>query len=247
MLARWHLGDPPPIAAAVTQGDHASPLSPDEVEAFRPFFSRRGQSGAASRRARLAHARRAGKTAASHATAPLRLEELSLHPHPAGAPGRFPGGDAAVSRHRSSRASSGSPTLIAAMGGLLLALRQWEAFTTTFLHLFQLAGTCGVSPFALIITKIAHELAHAHARETRRGCPGSHHGRGADGALSRTLYRYDRCLAPHRSAASACGSGYARMAIELAIAAWMTLALERHARRRHALGQLRAGHPPPGS
>ena len=108
LLARWHLGDPAAIAAAVTQESHAHALA-GRGRGLRPF-SRPGQSGAASRRARLAHARRAGKRRA-HATARLRLEELSLHPHPAVHPERFPGGDARSSRQPVlSRASSGSPT-----------------------------------------------------------------------------------------------------------------------------------------
>ena len=52
--------------------------------------------------------------------------------------------------------------------GLMLVLRQWEAFTATFLHFFSLAGVLWFG-VALVGTKIVHELAHAYTAK-RFGC-----------------------------------------------------------------------------
>lgn len=61
-------------------------------------------------------------------------------------------------------------TFVALIGlvGLFLSLRQWDQFTATFMHFFNLKGLA-LYFVALIFVKIAHELGHAYAA-TRYGC-----------------------------------------------------------------------------
>ena len=59
-------------------------------------------------------------------------------------------------------------TLVAAILGLFLASRQWEAFSNTFLHFFTFEGAA-LSALTLGVTKTVHELGHAYAAK-RLGC-----------------------------------------------------------------------------
>lgn len=52
--------------------------------------------------------------------------------------------------------------------GLLLALRQWDAFLATFMHFFSWQGLLGYG-LTLVVVKSAHELGHALVA-TRLGC-----------------------------------------------------------------------------
>ena len=88
-------------------------------------------------------------------------------------------------------------TLIAGLAGMLLVLRQWDGFVTTFVHLFSWQGLAAIG-IGLIFAKIAHELAHAYAAK-HEGVAVAHHGYRTHGALPRALYRYHGRLAPHRS------------------------------------------------
>ncbi|MEO1067089.1 MAG: HlyD family efflux transporter periplasmic adaptor subunit [Pseudomonadota bacterium] len=58
--------------------------------------------------------------------------------------------------------------LFAAVLGLYLVARQWDTFTTTFLHFFSPSGFAAYG-VALIVVKILHEFAHAYTA-VRYGC-----------------------------------------------------------------------------
>ncbi len=58
--------------------------------------------------------------------------------------------------------------LAMSLGGLYLVSRQWEAFTSTFLHFFSLQGLLYYG-LALVLVKIVHEFGHAYTA-TRYGC-----------------------------------------------------------------------------
>ncbi|MBF0161167.1 MAG: HlyD family efflux transporter periplasmic adaptor subunit [Magnetococcales bacterium] len=58
--------------------------------------------------------------------------------------------------------------LLVAGIGLLMILRQWESFTGTFLHFFNVSGVLYYSA-TLLLSKVVHELGHAYAA-TRYGC-----------------------------------------------------------------------------
>lgn len=58
--------------------------------------------------------------------------------------------------------------LLLGLVGLFLVVRQWDAFTATFLHFFTWEGVLWYG-LALIFTKILHELGHAYTA-VRAGC-----------------------------------------------------------------------------
>ncbi|MGC2857214.1 HlyD family efflux transporter periplasmic adaptor subunit [Novispirillum sp. DQ9] len=60
--------------------------------------------------------------------------------------------------------------IILALGalGLILALHQWQTFTHTFMHFFDMAGMAWYG-LAIVFTKIVHEMGHAYTAK-RFGC-----------------------------------------------------------------------------
>lgn len=217
MLARWDLGDPAAIATAIS-AETTLTLSPGEVEAFARFLVGANLVQLRGERAMRMLADQA--KAARMAPLAFVLKNYLFIRIPLVRPDGF------LEATRGLAAPFFSPifwiaTLIAAVAGLLLALRQWDAFTTTFLHLFSWQGLVAVV-IALLITKIAHELAHAHAAR-REGLPVPSMG-VALMVLYPVLYTDTTAAWRLTDRRKRLRIGYAGMAIELAIAAWMTLA-----------------------
>ena len=217
MLARWHLGDPAAIAAAVS-AETTLTLTPGEVEAFARFLAGANLVQLRGERALRMLAEQAN--AARMKPLAFVLKNYLFIRIPLVRPDGFLEATRGLAAPFFSR-TFWIATLIAAMAGLLLALRQWEAFTTTFLHLFSWQGLAAIA-IALIITKIAHELAHAHAAK-RDGLPVSTMG-VALMVLYPVLYTDTTAAWRLTDRRKRLRIGYAGMAIELAIAAWMTLA-----------------------
>ncbi len=217
MLARWHMGDPGAIAIAVT-GETTLMLTPGEVQAFARFLA-----GANLVQLRGARAMRMlGEQARAARMDPLAfaLKNYLFIRIPLVRPDGFLEATRGLAAPFFTRVFS-IATVMAGILGLLLALRQWNAFTTTFLHLFSWQGLAAIA-IALAITKIAHELAHAHAAN-REGLPVPTMGIALM-VLYPVLYTDTTAAWRLTDRRKRLRIGYAGMAIELAIAAWMTLA-----------------------
>ncbi len=217
MLARWDLNDPAVIAAAITR-DTTLEISPSEVDAFARFLTR--SNLVAQRGPRALQSLREQALAARMNPLAFVLKNYLFIRIPLVRPDRFLAATAALA------APFFSPvfwiaTLVAGLSGLFLALRQWESFTTTFLHLFSWQGLAAIG-IGLLFTKIAHELAHAYAAK-REGLAVPTMG-VALMVLYPVLYTDTTAAWRLTDRAKRLRIGYAGMAIELAIAAWMTLA-----------------------
>lgn len=217
MLARWHLGDPAAIAAAVST-ETTLTLSPGEVEAFARFLAGANLVQLRGERAMRMLAEQAN--AARMNPLAFVLKNYLFIRIPLVRPDGFLEATRGLAAPFFARAFW-IATVMAAIIGLLLALRQWDAFTTTFLHLFSWQGLAAIA-VALVVTKIAHELAHAHAAK-REGLPVPTMGIALM-VLYPVLYTDTTAAWRLTDRRKRLRIGYAGMAIELAIAAWMTLA-----------------------
>jgi len=164
MLARWHLGDPAAIALAVAR-ETTIRTTTAQVEQFIRFLWSQG----------LLQAQGDG------AIERMRAQEAATRPHfakwllktylfirlPLVRPDRFLDATMPLAKQLYTKAFL-VVTLLAGMLGVHLALRQWDAFTTTFLHFFSLEGAA-MAALALTGAKIAHELGHAYTAK-RFGC-----------------------------------------------------------------------------
>ena len=112
-------------------------------------------------------------------------------------------------------------TLAAGACGLLFASRQWQTFLNTFLHFFTLEGAL-LAGATLVVTKCLHELGHAFTC-TRYGARVSTLG-VALLVLMPVLYTDTSASwkLPQRRQRLAIGAS--GMLVELALAAWATLA-----------------------
>ncbi|MBX9447293.1 HlyD family efflux transporter periplasmic adaptor subunit [Dickeya chrysanthemi] len=112
-------------------------------------------------------------------------------------------------------------TLAAGISGLVFASRQWQTFLHTFLHFFTLEGAL-LAGATLVFTKCLHELGHAFTC-TRYGARVSTLG-VAFLVLMPVLYTDTSASwkLPRRQPRLAIGA--AGMLVELALAAWATLA-----------------------
>ena len=217
MLARWERGDPAAIAAAITQ-ETTLTVSPAEVEAFVRFLT-------SSNLVRVAGPRALGQLheqAQASRMSPVAfvLKNYLFIRIPLVRPDRF------LDKTLGLAAPFFSPlfwiaTLIAGLTGILLVLRQWDSFVTTFVHLFSWQGLAAIG-IGLIFAKIAHELAHAYAAK-REGLDVPTMGIALM-VLYPVLYTDTTAAWRLTDRAKRLRIGYAGMAIELAIAAWMTLA-----------------------
>lgn len=164
MLSRWHLGDAVSIAAAVAAGTTIA-ATPGQVEAFAQFLWGNGLlqvqgDGALDRLKRLAAASR------PHWLMWLLKTYLFIR-IPLVRPDRFLTATLPLAGLFYTPAFL-ALTLIAAVLGGHLALRQWDAFLTTFLHFFSLEGAA-LAAVALTGAKVLHELGHAYTAR-RYGC-----------------------------------------------------------------------------
>ncbi|MUM78522.1 HlyD family efflux transporter periplasmic adaptor subunit [Pseudodesulfovibrio sp. F-1] len=112
-------------------------------------------------------------------------------------------------------------TCAAALLGLFLVSRQWEAFSSSFLYFFSLEGAA-LSAATLGASKAAHELGHAYAAK-RLGCRVPSMGL-AFMVMMPLLYTDTSSawrLRRRRQRTQVCAAG---MMVETAMAAWATLA-----------------------
>ena len=217
MLARWDRDDPAVIAAAITQ-ETTLTVGAAEVEAFVRFLASANLVRVEGPRA-LGLLHEQAQAARMNPVAFLLKNYLFIR-IPLVRPDRF------LDRTIGLAAPFFSPvfwiaTLIAGLTGMLLVLRQWDGFVTTFVHLFSWQGLAAIG-IGLIFAKIAHELAHAYAAK-REGLAVPTMGIALM-VLYPVLYTDTTAAWRLTDRARRLRIGYAGMAIELAIAAWMTLA-----------------------
>ncbi|GAB4063392.1 HlyD family efflux transporter periplasmic adaptor subunit [Uliginosibacterium sediminicola] len=112
-------------------------------------------------------------------------------------------------------------TLLAAVLGLFLVARQWDAFVHTFLYFFSLEGAA-LAALVLGATKIAHELGHAFVAR-HHGCRVASMG-VAFMVMWPVLYTDTSGAWRLASRRQRMSIGAAGMLAETAIAAWATLA-----------------------
>lgn len=217
MLARWELGEPAAIAAAVSR-DTTLALEPADVEGFLRFLAGanlvqvRGPEG----NSRLLEQKEAARTGWLTAA----LKNYLFIRIPLVRPDRFLEATLPLAAPFFGSVFLWA-TVAAGLLGLGLAVRQWEAFTTTFLHLFSWQGAAAVA-IALGIAKILHEAGHAYAAK-REGLPVPTAG-FALMVLYPVLYTDTTAAWRLTSRRARLRIGYAGMAIELALACWTTLA-----------------------
>lgn len=112
-------------------------------------------------------------------------------------------------------------TLVAGLTGLLFAGQQWQTFLHTFLHFFTLQGAL-LAGATLVLTKCLHELGHAFTC-TRFGARVSTLG-VAFLVLMPVLYTDTSASWKLPQRRQRLAIGMAGMLVELALAAWATLA-----------------------
>lgn len=216
MLARWETGDAGAIARGVSASTTLS-LRAADVEEFARFLANADllQCRGPEANARLLEKARAGRMG------PLKalLKNYLFFRIPLARPDRFLDATAPLA------APFFHPafwvvTLVAGLLGLFLALRRWDEFATTFMHVFTLEGMV-LAGAALLFAKALHELAHAYAAK-REGLPVPTMG-VALMVLYPVLYTDTTAAWRVTDRGRRLRIGYAGMAIELALAAWMTL------------------------
>lgn len=164
LIGAWHRADPAVVARAAEPAA-GRPIDATEVERFVRFLRHNdltAESGPARTRDLLERA----AAARPHWTRWLLRNYLFLRV-PLVRPDAFLDATLPLVRPLMSRTVALLVGLAGAIG-LMLVLRQWEAFTATFLHFFSLAGVLWFG-VALVGTKIVHELAHAYTAK-RFGC-----------------------------------------------------------------------------
>lgn len=217
MLARWEVGDAAAIAAAVST-DTTLALEPADVEAFMRFLA---GANLIQVRGPEANARLVQQQAAAKAGWLMgALKNYLFIRVPLVRPDRFLAATLPLAQPFFGRLF-GLATILAGLLGVALVLRQWEGFTTTFLHLFSWEGALAVG-LALFAAKVLHELGHAYAAK-RQGLPVPTMG-VALMVLYPVLYTDTTAAWRLTKRRARLRIGYAGMAIELALACWMTLA-----------------------
>ncbi|MGP9820166.1 HlyD family efflux transporter periplasmic adaptor subunit [Salinarimonas sp. NSM] len=217
MLARWEAGDPAAIAAAVSQATTLA-LAPADVEAFARFLVSANlvQVRGPDANARLVEQKRAGRMGPLTAA----LKNYLFIRIPLVRPDAFLGATLPLARPFFGAVFRWL-SIAAGVLGVALALRQWDAFLTTFVYLFSWQGALAVG-LALVAAKLLHELGHAYAAK-REGLPVPTMG-VALMVLYPVLYTDTTAGWRLTDRRARLRIGYAGMAIELALASWMTLA-----------------------
>ena len=164
MLSRWHLGEPAAIAAAVSR-ETTIAATPAQVETLARFLWSQGLlqalgTNALGRLKTLADAQR------PHWLMWLLKSYLFLR-IPVLRPDGFLNATMPLAKLLFTRLFL-VITVLAALTGGYLALRQWDAFRTTFLHFFTLEGVL-LAGCALGGAKLLHEFGHAYTAK-RYGC-----------------------------------------------------------------------------
>ncbi|MGJ3262746.1 MAG: HlyD family efflux transporter periplasmic adaptor subunit [Salinarimonas sp.] len=217
MLARWEAGDPAVIATGVSS-ETTLVLEPADVEAFVRFLTGANlvQVRGPEAIGRLLEQRRAAKANPVMAA----LKNYLFIRIPLVRPDAFLGATLPLARPFFGPIFRWL-TIAAGLLGVALALRQWDAFLTTFLYLFSWQGALAVG-VALVAAKLLHEFGHAYAAK-RAGLPVPTMG-VALMVLYPVLYTDTTAGWRLTDRRARLRIGYAGMAIELALASWMTLA-----------------------
>ena len=219
MLARWALGDAQRIADAVSE-ETLWRVSAAEVQALAQFLDQqsllqlRGPA-AIARLAKEAHAK------GQHHWLQWLLHHYLFFRIPLVRPDAFltrtlPWVAGVFFTRTFARA-----TALAAVLGLFLVARQWNAFVHTFLHFFTLEGAL-VAALTLGCTKVLHELGHAYAAKYH-GCRVATMG-VAFMVMWPVLYTDTSGAWRLQSRRQRLQIGAAGMLTETALAAWATLA-----------------------
>lgn len=164
LLSAWHLGEAKAVAAAVEQRTGRRPSENDLkwMEQFLRSHSLVRQDAPEDVR-RMVEISQAGRTT----WVMWLLHRYLFFRVPLVRPDAFLDSTAWMVAPLFTRAAA---LIVLALGvvGLLLVLRQWQTFTHTFLHFFDLAGLAWYG-LAIVFTKVVHELGHAYTAK-RFGC-----------------------------------------------------------------------------
>ncbi|MFA7430451.1 MAG: HlyD family efflux transporter periplasmic adaptor subunit [Rhodospirillaceae bacterium] len=164
LLSAWHLGTADAVVDAVEASTGRRPTAAEVawMEQFLRVQSLVRQDAAADV-ARMVQIAQAGKTSwymwLLHRYLFIRI--------PLVRPDRFLDATLWLVAPLFTRAAA-AIVLLLGVAGVLLALRQWQTFTHTFLHFFDAAGLAWYG-LAIVFTKIVHELGHAYTAK-RFGC-----------------------------------------------------------------------------
>ncbi len=217
VLSRWDMGNPEPIARAVTTDTTLSATAEDVAQVFR--FLRDNEllelSGAASTTwcAEKIRQRRTGFWAwLLHSYLFFRIPLLR--------PDAWLGRMQQLVEPFFSKNFLGA-TLIAMLVGLIEVARQWEHFVATLVDTFSLRGVVGIG-LAIVAAKTLHELGHAFTAK-RFGCRVPVMG-VAFLVMFPMAYTDVNDAWKLRSKQQRLAVGGAGIAVELALAAWCTLA-----------------------
>jgi putative peptide zinc metalloprotease protein len=217
MLARWHLGQPDAIAAAVS-AETPLEIDAEEVTGFARFLASCNllQVCGAEAQARLTAQANAGRMGWGK----WLLKNYLFMRIPLVRPDAWLGRMLPLVAPLYSRAFLWL-TLFCGTLGLFLAARQWDVFVTTFLHFFSLEGAA-LAGITLFCTKVLHELGHGFTAK-RYGCRVSSMG-VALLVMWPVLYTDTSGAWKLRDKNKRLAIGAAGMAVELALACYATLA-----------------------
>jgi len=216
MLARWHLGAPEEIAAAVNR-DTPLGVTVEEVKEFAQFLAMSNLLKVMGPDAN------AGLVRQVHAMdmhwSKWLLKNYLFVRIPLVRPERFLNAFKDPVEILYTRTFL-IVTLLAGLVGLLLVARQWDVFIRTFLHFFTLEGAL-LSGAALLGAKVLHELGHAFTAK-RFGCRVPTMG-VAFMVMWPVLYTDTSAAWTLADRKKRMAIGAAGMATELALACYMTL------------------------
>ncbi|NIF86048.1 HlyD family efflux transporter periplasmic adaptor subunit [Comamonas sp. Tr-654] len=219
ILARWSLCTPSRVACAVNQ-DTTLKVTAEDVEALNQFLDQQGLlmsqgAQACERFKREVQARRSSNwlSWAIHHYLFFRIPLLSP--------------DAQLERTLPAirqiflNKRFGFATATAALLGLFLVTRQWDAFVHTFLHFFSMEGAM-IAGLTLAATKVLHEAGHAYVAK-HYGCRVASMG-VAFMVMWPVLYTDTSGAWRLASRRQRMAIGAAGMLTETTLAAWATLA-----------------------
>ncbi len=205
-LRRWHLGDARSIAQAVARETTLWP-EPADVMALQVFLSRH-------------HLLRRRPERSVRSWSKALLDNYLFIRVPLIRPWRWLAATLPWVRWLGSRWFL-ALTVLAALGGLALAARQWDVALAQWKHSLTLQGAAAYA-LALLVSKLLHELAHAYVA-TAQGVRVGHMGVALlvlwPMPYTDTGESWKLGLARQRLAIASAG-----IAAELALAAWTTLA-----------------------
>ncbi|WP_448188735.1 HlyD family efflux transporter periplasmic adaptor subunit [Azospirillum sp. sgz301742] len=164
MLSRWHHGTVDTVAAAVAT-ETTIPATAAQVEAFARFLWSQGLLQATGEEA-LGRLKTLAAAHRPHWLMWLLKTYLSIR-IPLVRPDRFLTATLPLVNLLYTPAFLALTLLVALAGGHLV-LRQWDTFQATFLHFFTLEGAA-LAAIALTGAKVLHELGHAYTAR-RFGC-----------------------------------------------------------------------------